>query len=94
DHSIWERKRKYPRGSFALGTDESHYVLFSRHLAWGYFDHPPMVAFLAALTTLAGDGMLCLLLRIALSRGLSATCPCFRKWILNLLKSRYFARDR
>ncbi|OPX36742.1 MAG: hypothetical protein B1H12_06480, partial [Desulfobacteraceae bacterium 4484_190.2] len=41
--------------SFGLGTDESHYVLFSRHLAWGYFDHPPMVAFLAALTTLAGD---------------------------------------
>ncbi len=42
-------------GSFGLGTDESHYLLFSRHLAWGYFDHPPMVAFLAALTTLAGD---------------------------------------
>ena len=42
-------------GRFGLGTDESHYVLFSRHLAWGYFDHPPMVAFLAALTTLAGD---------------------------------------
>ena len=47
-------------GSFGLGTDESHYLLFSRHLAWGYFDHPPMVAFLAALTTLAGDGILCL----------------------------------
>jgi hypothetical protein len=44
-------------GSLGLGTDESHYVLFSRHLAWGYFDHPPMVAFLAALTTLFGDGL-------------------------------------
>ena len=44
-------------GSFGLGTDEAHYVLFSRHLAWGYFDHPPMVAFLAALTTLFGDGL-------------------------------------
>lgn len=44
-------------GSFGLGTDESHYVLFSRHLSWGYFDHPPMVAFLSALTTLAGDGV-------------------------------------
>lgn len=33
-----------------LGVDESHYVLFARHLAWGYMDHPPMVAFLAALT--------------------------------------------
>jgi hypothetical protein len=42
---------------FGLGVDESHYLLYSRHLAWGYFDHPPMVAFLAALTTLFGDGV-------------------------------------
>ncbi len=41
-------------GRLGLGVDESHYLLFSRHLAWGYFDHPPMVAFLAALTTLGG----------------------------------------
>ena len=44
-------------GKFGLGVDESHYLLYSRHLAWGYFDHPPMVAFLAALTTLFGDGV-------------------------------------
>lgn len=44
-------------GRFGLGTDESHYLLFSRHLAWGYFDHPPMVAFLGALTTLGGEGL-------------------------------------
>jgi len=42
---------------FGLGVDESHYLLYSRHLAWGYFDHPPMVAFLAALTTLPGDSV-------------------------------------
>jgi len=42
---------------FGLGVDESHYLLYSRKLAWGYFDHPPMVAFLAALTTLLGDGI-------------------------------------
>ncbi len=42
---------------FGLGVDESHYLLYSRHLAWGYFDHPPMVAFLAALTTLVGDSV-------------------------------------
>ena len=42
---------------FGLGVDESHYVLFSRRLAWGYFDHPPMVAFLAAGTTLAGNSV-------------------------------------
>ena len=42
---------------FGLGVDESHYLLYSRKLAWGYFDHPPMVAFLAALTTLPGDSV-------------------------------------
>ena len=41
---------------FGLGVDESHYLLYSRHLAWGYFDHPPMVAFMAALT-LFGDSV-------------------------------------
>ena len=34
--------------SFGLGVDESHYLLYARHLDWGYFDHPPMVAFLPA----------------------------------------------
>ena len=42
---------------FGLGVDESHYLMYSRHLAWGYFDHPPMVAFLAALTTLLGNSV-------------------------------------
>ena len=42
---------------FGLGVDESHYFLYSRHLAWGYFDHPPMVAFLPALTTLFGENV-------------------------------------
>ena len=44
-------------GRFGLSVDESHYVLFSRHLAWGYFDHPPLVGFLGALTTLAGKSV-------------------------------------
>ncbi len=42
---------------FGLGVDESHYVMYSRHPAWGYFDHPPMVAFLAALTSRLGNGI-------------------------------------
>jgi hypothetical protein len=42
-------------GSFGLGVDESHYLVYSRHLAWGYYDHPPMVAFLAAFTNLMGE---------------------------------------
>ena len=44
-------------GRFGLSTDESHYVLYARNLAWGYFDHPPMVAFLGALTMQLGDSV-------------------------------------
>ena len=28
---------------FELGTDEAHYVLYGKHLALSYFDHPPAV---------------------------------------------------
>lgn len=49
--------RLFLSSSFGLGVDESHYVLYARHLAWGYFDHPPMVAFLVAATSVLGDGL-------------------------------------
>src|SRR5690606_38749132 len=32
-----------------LHADESYYWMYSQHLAWGYFDHPPMAAFLVFL---------------------------------------------
>ncbi|HKJ42333.1 MAG TPA: glycosyltransferase family 39 protein, partial [Sunxiuqinia sp.] len=32
-----------------LHADESYYWLYSQHLAWGFFDHPPMVAVLIHL---------------------------------------------
>ena len=39
-----------------LSGDEAYYWEWSRHLAWGYYDHPPMVAWLIALgTTLFGN---------------------------------------
>ena len=37
---------------FALGfsiefsVDEAHYVLYAYHLAWSYFDHPPLVGWI------------------------------------------------
>jgi 4-amino-4-deoxy-L-arabinose transferase-like glycosyltransferase len=34
-----------------LSGDEGYYWLWSRHLAWGYYDHPPMVAWVIRLTT-------------------------------------------
>ena len=39
--------------SQAFGTelfdDEAYYWIYSRYLAWGYFDHPPMIAWLIKL---------------------------------------------
>jgi hypothetical protein len=32
-----------------LHADEAYYWMYSQNLAWGYFDHPPMTAFLAFL---------------------------------------------
>jgi hypothetical protein len=36
-------------GRVELGADEAHYALYGLHLAWSYFDHPPMVGWLQAL---------------------------------------------
>jgi dolichol-phosphate mannosyltransferase len=34
-----------------LSFDEAYYWQWSRHLAWGYYDHPPMIAYLVASGT-------------------------------------------
>ncbi len=40
-----------------LAPDEAYYFTWSRHLQWGYYDHPPMVGFLIRVfTVLAGPG--------------------------------------
>ena len=39
-----------------LSADEAYYWLWSKHLAAGYYDHPPMIAFLIRAGTLVfGD---------------------------------------
>ena len=44
--------------SIELSVDEAHYVLYAKHLAWSYFDHPPLVGWaqwpLVQLTSMAG----------------------------------------
>ncbi len=45
--------------SFPPIDDEAYYWTWSRHLDWGYPDHPPLIALLVRATTaLAGDGPL------------------------------------
>ncbi len=34
-----------------LAPDEAYYWTWSRHLQWGYYDHPPMVGFLILVFT-------------------------------------------
>jgi hypothetical protein len=41
-----------------LDGDEAYYWTYSRHLQWGYFDHPPMVALSVKLGELFGHGRL------------------------------------
>jgi hypothetical protein len=33
-------------GLVGLSVDEAHYALYAQHLAWSYFDHPPLVGWL------------------------------------------------
>ena len=39
-------------------SDETYYYLYGRHLAWGYFDHPPMVGLMTWLSAFFFDGNL------------------------------------
>ena len=41
-----------------MSNDESYYALWGQHLAWGYFDHPPMVAVFNYISSLFFSGTL------------------------------------
>lgn len=41
-----------------IHEDEAYYALFGEHLAWGYFDHPPMVGLMTLLSSLLFSGTL------------------------------------
>lgn len=40
---------------FGYGVDEAHYMLYARHLALSYFDHPPLVGWTHYLFSFFGD---------------------------------------
>ncbi len=52
---------------------EAYYWEWSKHLSWGYFDHPPMVAFLIALFTHLGSDSVLAVKLAAISAGLLST---------------------
>src|SRR6266566_4097031 len=48
--------RLYVAAATPLSADEAYYWLWSQHLAAGYYDHPPVVAFIIrAGTAVFGD---------------------------------------
>ena len=45
-------------GRYGFGWDELYYVACADHLDWGYVDHPPLIAFVTAVTRfLLGDSL-------------------------------------
>ncbi len=41
-----------------IQEDEAYYALYGEHLAWGYFDHPPMVGLMTFLSSILFSGAL------------------------------------
>ena len=41
-----------------IQEDEAYYALYGEHLAWGYFDHPPMVGLMTYLSSIFFSGTL------------------------------------
>lgn len=54
-----------------IGNDEAYYWMYAQRLDWGYFDHPPMIAFFIKEGTLLFDGELGVRLLSILSQLLS-----------------------
>jgi hypothetical protein len=38
-------------GSLRVAEDEAYYWVWSQHLAWGFFDHPPAIAAIIRMGT-------------------------------------------
>lgn len=58
--------------------DEAYYALYGEHIAWGYFDHPPMVGLMTFLSNYFCDGSL----SVRLMTVLLSTCTLLVLWRL------------
>jgi 4-amino-4-deoxy-L-arabinose transferase-like glycosyltransferase len=66
--------------------NEPYYYMYANHLGWGYFDHPPMVGFLAALgSALVGPSAPVLGLRVGFIALFAGST-----WLLARLTARWF----
>jgi 4-amino-4-deoxy-L-arabinose transferase-like glycosyltransferase len=75
-------------GAIHLTEDEAYYRLWAQHLQFGYFDHPPMIAWwIRAGSLVAGDTPLGIRLLPALASGLNT-------WLIGDLARRLGAEPR
>ena len=61
-----------------IQEDEAYYALYGEHLAWGYFDHPPMVGLMTFLSSLFFSGTLGV-------RFFTIIASCLSLWIMWLI---------
>ena len=71
-----------------IQEDEAYYALYGEHLAWGYFDHPPMVGLMTFLSSIFFSGTLGF-------RFFTIIASCLSLWVMWLIANgRPFDRLR
>jgi hypothetical protein len=63
--------------TFAIKNDEAYYLLWAKHLAGGYYDHPPMIGWLLHLMSYVSDSIVWLRM-LAIGTGLVAVWVIYR----------------
>ena len=58
-----------------IQEDEAYYALYGEHLAWGYFDHPPMVGLMTYLSSIFFSGALGV-------RFFTIVASCLSMWVM------------
>ena len=66
-----------------LHPDEAYYWAWSKHLQLSYYDHPPMIAYLIRLATLAGDSEFVI-------RLVAVACMTLSVWVIYRLARNLF----
>src|SRR6476660_474196 len=65
-YSSWLLINLVQAWSTGLFDDEAYYWIYSKFPAWGYFDHPPMIAMLIRAGTSVFNGEFCVRIFIVL----------------------------
>src|SRR5258705_1838452 len=66
---IWVIINLLQASFLGVDEDEAYYWIYSLHLQWGYFDHPPMVALAIRIGELFGHNPLTTRLMVVLLSG-------------------------